>query len=171
MTISELGAVGEFVGSIAVLITLVYLAIQVRQTKNQIEANTNAILGSSEIDGNSTTHKQLMSIYNNESVADMMLRGLARQGDLSGTELVRFNASMDAAFQLHQITFLQWKKRLLSDEYWEFCIRFFGARVLATPGGQAWWTANSPLFIPEYRDLIDRVIEGRGWENASAFVA
>ena len=81
MTITELGAVGEFVGSIAVLITLIYLAIQVRQTKGQVEANTNAVLGSSEIDGNSTTHEQLMSVYNDESAADIMLRGLARQGD------------------------------------------------------------------------------------------
>ena len=111
-----------------------------------------------------------MSIYNNESVADIMRCGLSGPGDLSGTPLVRFNASMDAGFQLHQITFLQWKKRLLSDEYWEFCIQFFGTRVLATPGGRAWWAANAQLFIPEYRDLISRVIEDHGWENASRYL-
>lgn len=31
MTIAELGSLGEFVGSVAVLVTLIYLAIQVRQ--------------------------------------------------------------------------------------------------------------------------------------------
>ena len=31
MTISELGSIGEFLGAIAVLVTLVYLALQIRQ--------------------------------------------------------------------------------------------------------------------------------------------
>ncbi len=39
MTIAELGAIGEFVGSIAVLMTLVYLAIQIRQSKKLLEEN------------------------------------------------------------------------------------------------------------------------------------
>ena len=35
MTIMELGAIGEFIGSIAVLATLVYLALQVRKNTAQ----------------------------------------------------------------------------------------------------------------------------------------
>ena len=38
MTISELGAIGEFLGSIAVLITLIYLAVQVRQNTRHVKA-------------------------------------------------------------------------------------------------------------------------------------
>ena len=38
MTIAELGAIGEFVGSIVVLITLIYLAIQVRQNTRHVQA-------------------------------------------------------------------------------------------------------------------------------------
>jgi hypothetical protein len=38
MTIAELGSSGEFAGSIAVLITLVYLAIQVRQNTRHVQA-------------------------------------------------------------------------------------------------------------------------------------
>ena len=39
MSIQELGALGEFVGSIAVLATLVYLAIQTRHTRAANEAS------------------------------------------------------------------------------------------------------------------------------------
>ena len=35
MTVFELGAVGEFLGSLAVLVTLIYLAVQVRQTNRR----------------------------------------------------------------------------------------------------------------------------------------
>ena len=39
MTIAELGAIGEFVGSIAVLATLIYLATQIRQNTRSMEEN------------------------------------------------------------------------------------------------------------------------------------
>lgn len=39
MTIMELGALGEFVGSIAVLFTIVYLAVQVRHSRELLERN------------------------------------------------------------------------------------------------------------------------------------
>jgi hypothetical protein len=35
MTVMELGALGEFVGSIAVIATLIYLALQIRQNTSQ----------------------------------------------------------------------------------------------------------------------------------------
>lgn len=43
MSIMELGALGEFVGSIAVVVTLIFLAIQVRHSKKATEANTRSV--------------------------------------------------------------------------------------------------------------------------------
>ena len=40
MSIQELGSIGEFISSIAVLITLIYLAVQVRQSRNATVAST-----------------------------------------------------------------------------------------------------------------------------------
>lgn len=39
MTVMELGALGEFVGAIAVVVTLVYLAIQIRQNTHAMAEN------------------------------------------------------------------------------------------------------------------------------------
>ena len=39
MTIMELGALGEFVGSFAVVVTLVYLSVQLRQNTKSMDAN------------------------------------------------------------------------------------------------------------------------------------
>jgi hypothetical protein len=39
MTLIELGALGEFVGAIAVIATLVYLAVQIRQNTRSLEAS------------------------------------------------------------------------------------------------------------------------------------
>ncbi len=40
MTIMELGAIGEFIGAIVVVVTLIYLAIQMRQNTNVLKLNT-----------------------------------------------------------------------------------------------------------------------------------
>ena len=45
MTISDLGAIGELVGSFAVLLTLVYLAIQVRHSRELLERQERLGLG------------------------------------------------------------------------------------------------------------------------------
>ncbi len=42
-TIQMLGSLGEFVGAIAVVATLVYLAIQVRHSREAMEGNTSAL--------------------------------------------------------------------------------------------------------------------------------
>jgi hypothetical protein len=39
MTIMELGAIGEFVGAIAVVVTLIYLAIQLRQNSKTVQVS------------------------------------------------------------------------------------------------------------------------------------
>jgi hypothetical protein len=39
MTITQLGALGEFIGSIAVLLTLIYLAVQIRQNTRSLDEN------------------------------------------------------------------------------------------------------------------------------------
>ncbi len=44
MTLMELGALGEFLGSIAVLATLVYLAVQLRQNTLAMQANEKTAL-------------------------------------------------------------------------------------------------------------------------------
>jgi hypothetical protein len=40
MNIMELGALGEFVGSIGVIATLVYLAIQIRQNSRTLQSTS-----------------------------------------------------------------------------------------------------------------------------------
>ena len=49
MTLSDLGNVGDFLGTIAVLVTLVYLAIQIRQNLATSRAQTRQALADSQI--------------------------------------------------------------------------------------------------------------------------
>lgn len=165
-----LGNLGEFLGSIAVVATLIYVARQMKATMLGIEANTIAIKGASEISGNDSVIRQGVSFYSDETLTELVIRGMSGEVDLSLNEYIRFGHYLDVGFQTHQVTYLQWKKELLDDEYWSFCIRWFGKRVLSQPGAQKWWNSNKSLFTPNYRNLIDRLIEEQGWERASEFL-
>ena len=40
MTITELGSLGEFIGALAVLVTLIYLVLQIRQNTQSIRSQS-----------------------------------------------------------------------------------------------------------------------------------
>ena len=49
MTLSDLGNIGEFVGALAVLVTLAYLALQIRQSSATTRAQIRQSLADSQI--------------------------------------------------------------------------------------------------------------------------
>jgi hypothetical protein len=49
VTISELGSIGEFIGAIAVLVTLIYLSLQIRQNSATTRAHIRQSLADSQI--------------------------------------------------------------------------------------------------------------------------
>jgi hypothetical protein len=70
-----IGAVAEVIGALAVLITLIYLALQIRQ-------NTRAI-NSSALDSTvNTISIARQSIYENDDVARVYLKGMATPEEL-----------------------------------------------------------------------------------------
>ena len=74
MNIEELGSLGEFVGAIAVLVTLVYLAIQTRHTRTAAEltAKTAVMNTSSSVLVLYSKWREL--ILNNPHVEDALIR-------------------------------------------------------------------------------------------------
>ncbi len=87
-TIQMLGSLGEFVGAIAIVATLVYLAIQVRHSKEAMEANTQSL----------DENRKLAMAQAYQARADAATRAhrqMAGSEDLAGIRL-----KLDAAFDL-----------------------------------------------------------------------
>jgi hypothetical protein len=127
MTISELGSLGESLSSIGVLVTLIYLGIQITQTKRGLTENTAAIRGANEVSGNESSVAMSRSIFEDPEVARIVVAGAIDDPGLTDVnDLLRFDQYCHACVQLHQVTFMQWRRGILDDEYWEFCIRYQG---------------------------------------------
>ncbi len=72
LTIQDLGALGEFFGSIAVLVTVVYLALQTRQNTMAIGAQLDAAAIAQTQNGllSAATSNELGEALREDSVAD-----------------------------------------------------------------------------------------------------
>lgn len=159
MTISELGSLGEFLASIAVLITLIFLVVQMRQ-------NTMALLRANV--RQSTEHNdRALSELLDEGVADIFLRGQKSLANLSEVERYRFD-----------LAFTMWVKSV-EQAYADFREGNFSANdliayensipaFLTTPGGAAWWKERQVWFSPTFRQEVARLCSEPPTEASTA---
>ena len=87
MTLQELGNLGEFFGAIAVIASLAYVALQIRQnTRSLRTASFQAVMQSS------TWENRI--IAQDPALAELYLRGLNAYDELDSVDAFRFSALM-----------------------------------------------------------------------------
>jgi hypothetical protein len=106
MSVNDLANIGQVIGAIAVVISLIYVALQIRQ-------NTNAVRSATA----QAVHEHF-SIWYNLVAADVELAQIAANGlrdysSLSEQERVRFVATFMSFISYSQNAFLKWREGLL----------------------------------------------------------
>ena len=76
MSPDDLGNIGEFVGSMGVVISLVYLAVQIRQNTRQLSQNTESARMVALEAANREFNGIRAQVVRYPEVADLYLRGL-----------------------------------------------------------------------------------------------
>ena len=147
MSISELGSLGEFVASLAVLISLVILIYQVRAAKIEFSSQITREIQSS----NSQAFRQLSS---QPGLIDIHIRAQRDFSSLSETDALTW---MTWLYTWIIQTEDGWKERERGQPNMEFVDRYlFGvAAVLRSDGGDSVW----PRLRPFYDDSFVRALE------------
>jgi len=122
-----LGNYGEFVGAIAVVATLFYLAVQVRQGKVATEANTRTLeesrrvaLVDSYVRRLEAMDRAQIQLALSDQLADIVRRAETDGVDsLTETERKRLVGWERARQCRLEAQFYQWKQGLLDDEFYE----------------------------------------------------
>jgi hypothetical protein len=150
MNWDAIGAVGEAVGAAGVIISLLYLAVQIR--------------GDARAKRAATIHEQsvafrdvLLSIADNPSLADLFLRGLNDFSSLTGDELPRFSALFSHGCRTWEDQFFQWSEGHFDLRVWHG-IDASIADLFSMPGLQAWWKTRSHWYSEQFRDYIEKKI-------------
>jgi len=164
-TIQDLGSAGELIAAVATVLTLAYLATQIRQSTTQTR---------------NQGHTDVTDSYNNlvsQLLADNDLFKIIIKGCQEWTSIEQFEQSRfhlffhqnlnhwRMAYQLHQ-------KGAIDDDVYK-SIEDLHARVLDNPGARQWWNlAGRSLFEHHFVDSVDcklKSVEGLGSSTTEAW--
>ena len=150
MDITALAAWGEFLGGIAVVVSLVYLASQIRQNSRQLQVSTTAALGDQEIE-----FSKLM--IEDPEISRIFEVGAADRDSLSEAERRKFDAFLRMIVATFQRNFFVEQDGALKASLWEAEIRG-NTRILRQPGSRRWWDEWRFNFGDEFVDWVDGLI-------------
>ena len=145
------GAIGEIIGALAVFLTLIYLALQIRQ-------NTKAVQASAVDASISKVTSVRQSMYENAEVAAIYVKGLANPDDLDEESRTRFRLLMHNIFLAISNIYSQTSFAGLSASTWESQLVVL-ARVVNTPGGRWFWKEYQLEFDETFREQVDRLLQ------------
>ena len=146
MDLEALGNLGDFIAAIATLITLVYLAIQIRQ-------NTTAVELASRRELSSEIQASFSPIYQ-PGYPRIWRLGLTDPDRLDEEERAVFTLLLDRLLYSFQTTVDQHERMPLSSEVFESTLQLFRG-ILSTPGGARYWKRNAPRFSGLLRRYLD----------------
>jgi hypothetical protein len=145
-----IGAVGEIIGALAVLVTLVYLARQIRQNTGALRA---AALNSS-IQAASLIRSEM---FNSEELSELFLLGSSRPDELDEVQAYRFRNIVSNMLWAIWNFYSQYRYADLSDEAWQ-SQKYVIVRILSTPGGARYWEQSKQEFDTQFVEVIDQIL-------------
>ena len=142
MTVDQLGNVGEFVAAIATVITLIYLAFQLRQNTRALKA----------------TAFQTVTAEMGKNVEHLIVvRGTVEPETLTPTERFRLSAVYVSSFRRLESVFVQYSLGTMEHDN----KRGFEQSLiplLQLPFGQEWWDEAKVAFYKPFVRHIDESI-------------
>ena len=148
MNWEAIGAVGEVLGAAGVIISLLYLAVQIRGDALAKRAATTH-------DQSIATANVLLSIANNSGLAELYFRGIHDLASLNGAELPRFSALLGHTCRMWEDEFFQWNEGHLDLRLWHGYDAAIGD-FFSFPGVQAWWKTRSHWHSEQFQSFIER---------------
>jgi hypothetical protein len=150
MDLQSLANMGEIIGAVVVILSLVYLAIQVRQnTESQRTENYARAL---------ERLAAMQSMLSQDSEVSLIFsKGVVDASKLTPQERIRFTWSWYEIFGAFEFMFLASKTGSIGEEVWS---RWSAAIAwwLTFPGVQAWWIARPLPFTDSFTLFVESLI-------------
>ena len=146
LTLQDLGALGEFVGALGVVISLIYLARQMSQ-------NTISIRAASFNSMTENSIRLLEPSFKDGAFADFLHRAEQDPSSLSPNEVVRWDAYMTAAYRHFGNLVYQYRVGVLDEQMWQ-SYRLTLKEHLRTLSWQTWFEQNRQSFSTSLADLV-----------------
>ena len=143
----DLADLAQLVGAFAVVLSLLYLAVQIRQ-------NTRALHSSTYQAATDSVSSFMSLMVSSRELSGLLLRGAADAEPLTHEERYRFETLLLMLFQVLDNVHFQHRQGTIDREGWERAAAT--ARVfLAGRGVQAWWRSNQVPLSHGFSAYVD----------------
>jgi hypothetical protein len=138
MDLTQLANLGEFIGGVAVLVTLVYLAVQVRSARDDLRYR-----GATDVIDR--TYQAYSPVYEGRN-AEILWNGLSGTGTLSDTDAFVFDLLMRRHAGALSEAMRDLEAGVISPELIDFLGAHYRRVLTSRPGGIKWFRDNSEEF-------------------------
>ncbi len=144
------GAIGEVVGAAAVVISVVYLAVQVRRQTDQSRLAATRELASQY-------NNCLDRIIDGEKLGEIWLKAAENYDALPNAERLRMASLYQSLMRSMEQQYIHVKQGNVDPLYFaSLNLTYF--ELLSFPGVQQWWDGSKNMFEDEFRKLVDEKI-------------
>jgi hypothetical protein len=155
VNLQDLGNIGEFAGAIAVIVSLVYLAWQIRQNTAQLSQNADWLAASASQDVAGSMNEWSYVLARDPDLTAFLFKALADPKALDVGEQYRFFLlasiylrNYDTALHLSQLGFIPALDSI------ERSVK----AMLGSPQMRDWWKIQGAQFDQAFRDRVDRLL-------------
>ena len=146
MSFEELGSLGELLGSLAVLVSLVYLALQIRRSTEAARTSTYQ----SVVSDFGALNREMAST---PDLAMLFANALEDYKSLSASEKARVSQLYFAVFHYFENMYYQYQKGYLEPDVWQGWRRLMLA-YYSRPGFQSWWALRQDVFSETFSNFL-----------------
>ena len=147
MNWDAIGAIGDLVGALAVVVSLAYVAAQIRQnTKAARQQGYHDLV---------TRRGEISELVRSKEVASMFYKCMAGEPN-DELDSQRFVSLMINFMSHFQDAYLQHESGIVEEDVW-LAERQILAAVRSGPGFDDWWQAASQYFLPRFVDEVANV--------------
>jgi hypothetical protein len=150
MTLSDLSSIVGVISGLAVLGSLVYLSLQVRQT----ERNQKALMNQGAV----TRASEGMRWSGQQDISGLYARMQSGDNNFTAQEIWQLSLSLRSLLINNQDVFVQHKAGLV-DQITFDTITFGMRGLLALPANRALWKSIRTSFAGEWTAFVDKLIE------------
>ena len=150
--LENLGNIGDFIGGLAVVVTLIYLALQIRQNTASVQAATvqSAAQANAELMDRFGSDPELLKFY---------IEGVQDFESLSPDDRARFSSVMGSIMHRGEGMVDQVERGLLPPEALEGAANRLRG-TFAGPGTLAWWGRGKYVYSANFQRWVDDKIIG-----------
>jgi hypothetical protein len=147
VTLNELGNIGEFLSSIGVIVSLVYLAVQIRKNTETERTSTYQSVVSDFGSLNRTMASDAKLSY-------LYVQAMENFAELDADEKARISQLFFATFHYFENMYYQYQKGYLEEDVWQGWKRLM-LTYYARPGFQTWWSIRRDVFSNSFGEFLE----------------